>query len=191
MSAVGASAGASDNRRLRLAAGTGVDPHVRAFDTCGADRDRGRFDRFQRRRVVPTFIQQALAGERITVHGDGTRTRSLCYVEDLIEGLFRLVVSDETGPVNVGNPSEIMWRSSRAGSSTSPAAALTSGMSSGRSTIQTSVARTSPSREPRWHGSPVVDLDEGSAGRSRGPGPPGSDATSLDPTAPVAPHIRT
>jgi dTDP-glucose 4,6-dehydratase len=58
-------------------------------------------------RAVPTFIQQALAGERITVHGDGMQTRSLCYVDDLIEGLFRLLVSDETGPVNIGNPREI------------------------------------------------------------------------------------
>ena len=58
-------------------------------------------------RAVPTFIQQALAGEPMTVHGAGTQTRSLCYVDDLIEGLYRLVMSDEVGPVNIGSPDEI------------------------------------------------------------------------------------
>jgi dTDP-glucose 4,6-dehydratase len=58
-------------------------------------------------RAVPTFIQQALGGEPLTVHGDGTQTRSLCYVDDLVEGLYRLLASDLTGPVNLGNPSEI------------------------------------------------------------------------------------
>lgn len=58
-------------------------------------------------RAVPTFIQQALAGEPMTVHGDGAQTRSLCYVEDLIEGLYRLIASEQVGPVNIGNPNEI------------------------------------------------------------------------------------
>jgi dTDP-glucose 4,6-dehydratase len=58
-------------------------------------------------RAVPTFIRQALAGEPLTVHGNGAQTRSLCYVDDLIEGIFRLVVSGEVGPVNLGNPEEI------------------------------------------------------------------------------------
>ena len=58
-------------------------------------------------RAVPTFLQQALTGEAITVHGDGSQTRSLCYVDDLVEGLFRLLTSDETGPVNIGNPEEV------------------------------------------------------------------------------------
>jgi dTDP-glucose 4,6-dehydratase len=58
-------------------------------------------------RAVPTFIQQALAGEPLTVHGDGRQTRSLCYVDDLIDGLYRLLMSDETGPVNIGNPTEV------------------------------------------------------------------------------------
>jgi dTDP-glucose 4,6-dehydratase len=58
-------------------------------------------------RAVPTFIRQAMAGEPLTVHGDGTQTRSLCYVDDLIEGLYRLILSDQKGPVNVGNPAEI------------------------------------------------------------------------------------
>jgi dTDP-glucose 4,6-dehydratase len=58
-------------------------------------------------RAVPTFIRQALAGEEITVHGDGSQTRSLCYVSDLVEGIWRLIGSDVTGPVNLGNPEEI------------------------------------------------------------------------------------
>ncbi len=58
-------------------------------------------------RAVPAFVTQALAGEPITVFGDGSQTRSLCYVDDLIEGLERLLFSDYALPVNVGNPSEI------------------------------------------------------------------------------------
>lgn len=58
-------------------------------------------------RAVPTFIQQALAGEPITVHGEGSQTRSLCYVADLVEGLWRFLVSDHLGPLNLGNPEEI------------------------------------------------------------------------------------
>jgi dTDP-glucose 4,6-dehydratase len=58
-------------------------------------------------RAVPTFIQQALRGEPITVHGDGSQTRSLCYVDDLIEGLWRLLKSDQSGPLNLGNPHEV------------------------------------------------------------------------------------
>jgi dTDP-glucose 4,6-dehydratase len=58
-------------------------------------------------RAVPTFISQALRGEPLTVHGDGTQTRSLCYVDDLIEGVLLLLVSDYDGPVNLGNPEEI------------------------------------------------------------------------------------
>jgi len=58
-------------------------------------------------RAVPTFVRQALHGEPLTVHGDGTQTRSLCYVDDLIEGLWRLIISDLTGPVNLGNPQEV------------------------------------------------------------------------------------
>ncbi len=59
-------------------------------------------------RAVPTFISQALNGRPLTVHGDGSQTRSLCYVEDLIEGLWRLLSSDLVGrPVNLGNPEEV------------------------------------------------------------------------------------
>ena len=58
-------------------------------------------------RAIPAFIGQALAGEPITVAGDGRQTRSICYVDDLIEGIYRLLRSDQTGPVNIGNPHEI------------------------------------------------------------------------------------
>jgi dTDP-glucose 4,6-dehydratase len=58
-------------------------------------------------RVVPNFIRQALAGEPLTVYDDGTRTRSFCYVSDLVEGLTCLLMSAETGPVNLGNPREM------------------------------------------------------------------------------------
>ena len=58
-------------------------------------------------RVIPAFIGQALRGEDLTVFGDGSQTRSFCYVDDQIEGLFRLLMSDYTGPVNIGNPDEI------------------------------------------------------------------------------------
>jgi len=56
---------------------------------------------------VPAFVTQALAGEPITVFGEGSQTRSLCYVDDLIDGIHRLLVSDHALPVNLGNPSEI------------------------------------------------------------------------------------
>src|SRR4029450_5607617 len=57
-------------------------------------------------RAAPTFIGQALRGQPLTVHGDGTQTRSLCYVDDLVEGLWRLLMSEVAGPVNMGKPEE-------------------------------------------------------------------------------------
>jgi dTDP-glucose 4,6-dehydratase len=57
-------------------------------------------------RAIPTFVRQARAGQPITVFGDGTQTRSFCYVDDLVDGLIRLAESDEHQPVNIGNPSE-------------------------------------------------------------------------------------
>jgi dTDP-glucose 4,6-dehydratase len=74
---------------------------ARIFNTYGPRMRRGDG------RAVPTFIQQAISGEPLTVHGDGTQTRSLCYVDDLIEGLYRLIMSEHVGPVNIGNPNEI------------------------------------------------------------------------------------
>ncbi len=74
---------------------------VRIFNTYGP---RMRLDDG---RVVPNFINQALAGQSLTVYGDGQQTRSFCYVDDLIEGIYRLLLSDEHMPVNIGNPTEI------------------------------------------------------------------------------------
>ena len=56
---------------------------------------------------MPAFIGQALRGEDLTVFGDGSQTRSFCYVDDLIEGIYRLLMSDYTMPVNIGSPHEI------------------------------------------------------------------------------------
>lgn len=74
---------------------------IRIFNTYGP---RMRLDDG---RVVPNFIYQALKGQPITIYGDGSQTRSFCYVDDLIEGIYRLLLSDEHYPVNVGNPAEI------------------------------------------------------------------------------------
>ena len=74
---------------------------VRIFNTYGP---RMRLDDG---RVVPNFVGQALRSEPLTVYGDGSQTRSFCYVDDLIEGIYRLLLSDEVEPVNVGNPAEM------------------------------------------------------------------------------------
>ncbi|MEL4304542.1 UDP-glucuronic acid decarboxylase family protein [Methanococcoides sp. LMO-2] len=79
----------------------GVDTRiVRIFNTYGP-RMRGHDGR-----VVPNFVNQALKGEDITVYGDGSQTRSFCYVSDEIEGIYRLMMSDHCEPVNIGNPDE-------------------------------------------------------------------------------------
>ena len=74
---------------------------VRIFNTYG-ERMRPRDGR-----VVPALIGQALAGEPMTVFGDGSQTRSFCYVSDLIDGIYRLLMSEERDPVNIGNPKEL------------------------------------------------------------------------------------
>jgi len=61
-------------------------------------------------RVVPAFISQSLGGEPLTLFGDGQQTRSFCYIDDLVEGILALLFSDETSPVNVGNPGEFTIR---------------------------------------------------------------------------------
>ena len=58
-------------------------------------------------RAIPNFITQALNNEDITVFGNGTQTRSICYVDDLIEGIYKLLLSAEVLPVNIGNPDEL------------------------------------------------------------------------------------
>jgi len=73
---------------------------VRIFNTFGPRM------RLSDGRVVPNFIGQALRGEDITVYGDGSQTRSFCYCTDLINGFLKLVMSDQTGPINIGNPTE-------------------------------------------------------------------------------------
>ncbi len=74
---------------------------VRIFNTYGPRM------RLNDGRVLPAFIGQALRGEDLTMFGDGSQTRSFCYVDDLVEGIYRLLKSDYTEPVNIGNPSEI------------------------------------------------------------------------------------
>lgn len=74
---------------------------VRIFNTYGPRM------RLNDGRVLPAFIGQALRGEDLTVFGDGSQTRSFCYVDDLVEGIYRLLMSDHSEPVNIGNPYEI------------------------------------------------------------------------------------
>ena len=80
----------------------GVDTRiVRIFNTFGPRM------RLNDGRVVPNFIAQALRGEPLTVFGDGSQTRSFCYVSDTVQGIYRLLMSDENDPVNIGNPKEM------------------------------------------------------------------------------------
>lgn len=74
---------------------------VRIFNTYGPKM------RLNDGRVLPAFIGQALRGEDLTIFGDGSQTRSFCYVDDLVEGIYRLLMSDYSSPVNIGNPDEI------------------------------------------------------------------------------------
>lgn len=73
---------------------------VRIFNTYGPRM------RLRDGRIVPNFMRQALSGEPLTVYGDGSQTRSFCYVTDLVDGIYRLMLSDEHLPTNVGNPTE-------------------------------------------------------------------------------------
>ena len=83
----------------------GMDTHiVRIFNTYGPRM------RLNDGRALPNFIYQALTGQPITVYGDGSQTRSFCYVSDLVEGIYRLMQSDEHLPTNIGNPQEITIR---------------------------------------------------------------------------------
>ena len=83
----------------------GVDTHiVRIFNTYGPRM------RLNDGRALPNFLYQALTNQPLTVYGDGSQTRSFCYVDDLIEGIWRLMNSPEHEPVNVGNPQEISIR---------------------------------------------------------------------------------
>lgn len=77
---------------------------VRIFNTFGPSM------RVQDGRAIPAFMSQALKGEDVTVFGDGSQTRSLCYVSDLVDGLYRLLMSEVSDPVNIGNPHELTIR---------------------------------------------------------------------------------
>lgn len=77
---------------------------IRIFNTYGPRM------RLNDGRVLPAFIGQALRGEDLTIFGDGSQTRSFCYVDDLVEGIYRLLLSDYPYPVNIGNPNEITIR---------------------------------------------------------------------------------
>ncbi|TSA15792.1 SDR family oxidoreductase [bacterium] len=77
---------------------------VRIFNTYGERM------RIEDGRAIPAFMSQALRGEKITVFGDGKQTRSVCYVSDLIEGIYRLMMSDYALPMNIGNPEEITMK---------------------------------------------------------------------------------
>jgi dTDP-glucose 4,6-dehydratase len=80
----------------------GVDAKiVRIFNTYGPRM------RVRDGRAVPNFIGQALKGEDVTVYGDGSQTRSLCYVSDLVDGVIRLMLSNANDPINIGNPQEL------------------------------------------------------------------------------------
>jgi dTDP-glucose 4,6-dehydratase len=77
---------------------------VRIFNTYGTRM------RIEDGRAIPAFLSQALRNEDVTVFGDGSQTRSLCYVSDLVDGIYRLMMSDTPDPVNIGNPSELTIR---------------------------------------------------------------------------------
>jgi dTDP-glucose 4,6-dehydratase len=80
----------------------GVDTRIiRIFNTFGPRM------RLQDGRAIPNFIRQALVAEDLTFFGDGSQTRSFCYISDLVEGIYRVLMSGEVGPVNLGNPQEI------------------------------------------------------------------------------------
>ena len=102
----------------------GVDTRiVRIFNTYGPRM------RVEDGRAIPAFMSQALRGEDVTVFGDGTQTRSFCYVSDLVDGIYRLMMSDVTDPVNIGNPEELTIRSSPSAWWRSPAPARRSSSS--------------------------------------------------------------
>ncbi len=74
---------------------------VRIFNTYGPRM------RIKDGRAIPNFLKQALTGEDLTIYGNGSQTRSFCYVTDLVEGIYRLLMSDQHEPVNIGNPIEM------------------------------------------------------------------------------------
>lgn len=133
---------------------------VRIFNTYGP---RMRLDDG---RVIPNFITQALAGQPLTIHGKGDQTRSFCYIDDLIEGIFRLLMADDIHlPVNIGNPSEmtILELAERINQLTENAAGCAM-LSEER--VKTDPERRQPdiTRAREWlHWEPTTDLNTGLA----------------------------
>ena len=74
---------------------------IRIFNTYGPRM------RINDGRAIPNFLKQALTGKDLTIYGDGSQTRSFCYVSDLVEGIYRLLTSDQNSPINIGNPNEM------------------------------------------------------------------------------------
>ena len=117
-------------------------------------------------RAIPTFIRQALEEKPLTVFGDGSQTRSFCYVDDLIRGLILLAESGEHLPVNIGNPAEMTLSSSPRRSSRAPARRARSSSRRCRSTTRRCGSRTSRARASYSAGSPRSRSRTGCAARS-------------------------
>ena len=121
---------------------------VRIFNTYGPRMhvDDGR--------VVPNFIKQALKGEALTVYGDGAQTRSFCYVSDLIDGIYRLFMSDEHEPVNIGNPVEtsILEFAKMINGLTDNSAEITFHAQNAVKAIPSAVVQISPAQKRFWAG---------------------------------------
>ena len=138
----------------------GVDTRiVRIFNTYGP---RMRLDDG---RVVPNFVGQALRGEPLTVYGDGSQTRSFCYVSDLIEGIYRLLMSDYNEPVNIGNPTEmsILEFAQVVNEMTGNPAGSSIKRICGSRAIRRRASRTLPARDTSLGWRPAVDLRTGLA----------------------------
>ena len=129
---------------------------VRIFNTYGPRM------RVNDGRVVPAFISQALRNEPLTVFGDGSQTRSFCYVSDLVEGIYRLLMTDLREPMNIGNPHE-MTVLQFAEKIQAPPSAARARSTSGRCrrTTRRRGSRTSPRRARALGWEPKVPLDEG------------------------------
>ncbi len=135
----------------------GLDTHiVRIFNTYGPRM------RLNDGRALPNFVYQALSGQPITVYGDGKQTRSFCYVSDLIEGIYRLMMSDEHEPTNIGNPHEItiLEFAERVRALIGLQGADHSSSRS-RKTIRSSAVRTSAKLSDCSDGSPRCNLEDG------------------------------
>ena len=113
-------------------------------------------------RAIPTFIRQALPGEPITVAGDGSQTRSVCYVDDLVEGILAAAAVRHAGPINIGNPHELtVLAAGRVRSASSPGRRARSSSSRGRRTTRPSASPTSRCAEALLGWEPEVAVEDG------------------------------